>query len=163
MTEESAKLCIFLGCLNVVRKPLRLLAVLLLMLLLLESNFITRDRLDLGENFKKHLTPLIFMNFWKFFENFSKIFWKNFKTISKNFQKIPKKFQKISKKFQKVFKNVSIIFRIFLLSSLTDINLLLWGSLVEDVVLLVKREKLANSTFFREKNNTSPVLIATPS
>ena len=49
------------------RETLRLLAVLMLMLLLLlESNFITRDRLDLGENFKKHLTPLIFMNFWKF-------------------------------------------------------------------------------------------------
>ena len=132
---------------HVVRKPLRVLAVLLLllllllMLMLLESNFITRDRLDLGENFKKHLTPLIFMNFWKFFENFSKIFRKIFEKISKqfqkNFQKIPKKFQKISKKFQKVFKNVSINFRIFLLSSLTDINLLLWGSLVEDVVLLV--------------------------
>ena len=78
---------IFLGCLNVVRKPLRLLAVLLLLLLmlmllmlLLESNFITRDRLDLGENFKKHLTPLIFMNFWKLFEKISK---KNLKMFEK--------------------------------------------------------------------------------
>ena len=45
----------FLGCLNVVRKPHRLLLVLLLLLmLLLTSNFITRDWLDLGQIFKKH-------------------------------------------------------------------------------------------------------------
>ena len=31
------------------------------------SNFITRDWLDLGQNFKKHMTPLIFMNFSKTF------------------------------------------------------------------------------------------------
>ncbi len=70
----------FLGCLNVVRKPHRLLLVLLLLMLLLEFNFITRYWLDLGETFKKHLTPLIFMNFCdnfsKFFEKISKIFGK---------------------------------------------------------------------------------------
>ena len=62
----------FLGCLNVVRKPLRLLLVLMLMLLLmllllLSSNFITRDWLDLGQNFKKHMNPSIFKNFSKKF------------------------------------------------------------------------------------------------
>ena len=31
------------------------------------SNFITRDWLDLGQNFKKHMTPLIFKNFSKNF------------------------------------------------------------------------------------------------
>ena len=41
------------------RKPLRLLAVLMLLLMLLESNFITRDWLDIAQFFKKHMTPLI--------------------------------------------------------------------------------------------------------
>ena len=57
------------------RKPLRLLAVLILLLLLmllllLASNFIARDWLDLGQIFKKRMTPLIFMNFLKNFEFF---------------------------------------------------------------------------------------------
>ena len=30
------------------------------------SNFITRDWLDLGQIFKKHMTPLIFINFLNF-------------------------------------------------------------------------------------------------
>ena len=66
---QIAKLA-FLGCLNVVRKPLRLLAVMLMLMLLilLASNFIARDWLELGQIFKKHMTPLIFMNFLKIFE-----------------------------------------------------------------------------------------------
>ena len=47
-------------------RPLRLnVLLLLLLLLLLSSNFITRDWLDLGQIFKKHMTPLNFMNFSK--------------------------------------------------------------------------------------------------
>ena len=57
-------------------------------------------------------------NFRQFFDHFSKNVW------------IKKIFENFSKHFRKCL--------IFLLSSLTDINPLLWGSLVEDVVLLVK-------------------------
>ena len=74
----------FLGCLNVVRKPLRLLAVMLL-LLLLASNFIARDWLDLGQIFKKHMTPLIFRIFLKSFSKNIRDVFDFFFNFSKNF------------------------------------------------------------------------------
>ena len=85
---------IFFRLPHVVRKPLRVLAVLIL---LMPSNFRTRD--------------------WPTFADS-----KFFKKISKNVHKI---FKKNSKIFQKNSKSFPKIFDFFLLSSLTDINLLL--------------------------------------
>ena len=97
----------FLGCLNIVRKPHRLLLMMLMLLLMLASNFITRDWLDLGQIFKKHMTSLIFMNFLKKIRNVFFIFRKCLENISTVFRQF---FEKILN-HEIFFENLLNMFR----------------------------------------------------
>ena len=90
--------------------------------------------------------------FSKNFENFLRSF-RNFSVFFFYFFEIEKLhcFRTFSNFFWKIFKTT--------LSSLTDINLVLWGSLVEDVVLLVPNRSPGFYCFFHNFFSYKPGLL----